>query len=175
MVKIGIVLPQWLLTYPDLSYAAKVACALVLHYTQGKAGTMINLSDLVAKMGDEEEKITGYLEELERRGLIQKCVNGRVGAGGQKNFSRKGAKGQRQDIDAPKRKEPLSRYDYDVCLELAHKIAENRDDIRSVRSLAGHFYWTGLNDEEIATMLLSEGRHGPGEEKAIDIFSHRRN
>ena len=173
-VKADIPLPHWLLASRGLSYGAKVACALVIHYTSGSAGTVISPSELAAEMGDEEKNVKAYLHELEQCGLIGKSESEVSEASRRKDFSRTQTKKPSPDGEAPTRKEPLSSYSFETCLELARRINESRGNVKDVYALAGHFFWTGTQDNEIAIMLLEKAASDQHQDKSSNVLCYRK-
>jgi hypothetical protein len=173
-VKADILLPHWLLVYPGLSCGAKVACALVLHSTQGSIGTVIIPSELAANMGDEEENVIAYLHELHQCGLIEKNEDGVSEASCRKDFSRMQTKKPSPDGKAPTRKEPLSKYSFQTCLEFAQRIKESKGNVKDVNALAGHFFWTGTQDDEIAVMLHETAANDPHQDKSSNVLCYRK-
>lgn len=173
-IKADIPLPHWLLACRDLSYGAKVAGALVIHYTRGSSGTVISPSELAAEMVDEHENIKAYLHELEQYGLICKIEGGVSDATGRKNFSRTQTSAPSPDGEAPIRKRPLSSYKFEVCLEFARRIKEFRGNVKDVNALAGHFYWTGTQDDEIAVMLSETAVSEAHQDKSSNVLCYRK-
>lgn len=173
-VKADIHLPHWLLVYPGLSYGAKVACALVLHSTRGSIGTVISPSELAANMGDEEESVIAYLHELHQCGLIEKNEDGVSDASRRKDFSRTQTKKPSPDGKAPTRKEPHSKHSFQTCLEFARRIKESRGNVKDVNALAGHFFWTGTQDDEIAVMLHETAASDPHQDKSSNVLCYRK-
>lgn len=173
-VKADIPLPHWLLACQGLSYGAKVACALVIHYTRGSAGAVITPSELADKMGDEEESVRAYLNELDRLGLIFKSADGSCDSNRLNCFFGTQTKKQSREGNAPTRKEPLSVYDFEICLKFARRIEENGGRVRNLNALAGHFYWTGTQDREIAAMLQEIAADDPQQDKSSNVLSYRK-
>lgn len=172
-VKADVLLPHWLLAYPGLSYGAKVACALVLHSTRGSVGTAISPVELAAEMGDEVESIKAYLHELEQRGLIDKSEDGLNDAIRPKDPSKTRTK-PNPDGASSTRREPLSSYSFETCLELARRINESRGNVKDVYALAGHFFWTGTQDDEIAVMLREKAVSDPHQDKSSNVLCYRK-
>ena len=173
--KTGIVFPWWLLAFPGLSHAAKIIYAIIHDAARGKCGTAISLTELAANIGDTEEEVAEYLRELEGCGLIGKekpCLDST--ASSKESVHQKPSEGKLTG-ERVQRRTPRSRYSFQTCFAFAQKIKESGEAIRNVGGFAGHLYWTGTQDEEIALMLLSREAPDPRDEKATNVLCYRRN
>ena len=156
------VVPRWLLCRREVTHGAKLTYMRLRQAAGRSRMARSHVPSLARELGEGEAEITRFLAELREWGLVEAVAGGGNPArclipfhpwadepvpGGEPAGGASEGRGSGQG-------KALSRFSFGQCLEYATHVAEaeagSDDPIRSVRKLAGHYFWKGLQDEEIA-------------------------
>ena len=172
------VVPRLLLQRKEVSHGAKLTYVKLRQVAGTGRAVLAHVPALAQELGEDDVGITRFLAELRGWGLVE-SVAGVTGSGeaahcllpphpwvDETGLGGETVEGASEGRGGAKR-EVLSRFSYEQCFEyatyVAEREAESEDPIRSVNRLAGHYYWKGLQDKEIAAWFAAKETEGRGE------------
>jgi hypothetical protein len=173
------IIPCWLLRRREVSHGAKLTYVWLRQAAGRSRVVRAHVAALAGELGEDEAEVTRFLAELREWGLIEAVAGGTGGGNPARCFmpfhpwmdesppDSESTEGTSEGGGYAKR-EVLSIFSYEQCFEYATHVAEREagsvNPIRSVRRLAGHYYWKGLQDEEMAAWFAAKEEKDRAEE-----------